>query len=345
MNVYVALAVVAAASFLISFGLGFVVIPWLKKLKFGQNILLEDGPVWHKSKQGTPTMGGIMFIVSTVLSVIAVLITDKILGGNLFAGETAVPDKMKVKLVSAVILALGFGIIGFADDYIKVVKKRNLGLTIMQKSIAQIVLMLGYLITLYINGLTYMKIPFVGAVELKWFFWIFGIAVIYGTVNAVNFTDGVDGLCASVTAVTAIAFTIAALMSKFFGISILAAGLLGGCLGYLIWNHYPSKVMMGDTGALFLGGLVAGLAYAIDCPLILLLFGILYVIEAMSDVLQIGYFKATHGKRIFKMAPIHHHFEMSGWKEVKIVAVFTLVNAIGCVLGLVIYYYGVVAVR
>lgn len=345
MNIYIALAVVAVASFLISFGLGFAVIPWLKKLKFGQNILLEDGPVWHKSKQGTPTMGGIMFIVSTVLSVTAVLITDKILGGNLFAGETAVPEKMKVKLVSAVILALGFGIIGFADDYIKVVKKRNLGLTIMQKSVAQLVLMIGYLVTLYINGLTYMKIPFVGAVELKWFFWIFGIAVIYGTVNAVNFTDGVDGLCASVTAVTAIAFTVAALMSKFFGISLLSAGLLGGCLGYLIWNHYPSKVMMGDTGALFLGGLVAGLAYAIDCPLILLLFGLLYVIEAMSDVLQIGYFKATHGKRIFKMAPIHHHFEMSGWKEKKIVAVFTLVNLIGCALGLVIYYYGVVAVR
>ena len=237
MDVYVALAVVAVASFLISFGLGFVLIPWLKKLKFGQNILLEDGPVWHKSKQGTPTMGGIMFIISTVLSVAAVIITDKILGGNLFAGETAVPDKMKVKLVSAVILALGFGIIGFADDYIKVVKKRNLGLTIIQKSIAQLVIMLGYLVTLYINGLTYMKIPFVGAVELKWFFWIFGIAVIYGTVNAVNFTDGIDGLCASVTSVTAIAFVIAALMSKFFGISILAAGLFGGCLGYLIWNH------------------------------------------------------------------------------------------------------------
>lgn len=345
MNIYVALAVVAVVSFLISFGLGFVLIPWLKKLKFGQNILLEDGPVWHKSKQGTPTMGGILFIISTVLSVAAVLITDKILGGNLFAGETAVPDKMKVKLVSAVILALGFGIIGFADDYIKVVKKRNLGLTIMQKSVAQLLVMIGYLITLYINGLTYMKIPFVGAVELKWFFWIFGIAVIYGTVNAVNFTDGIDGLCASVTAVTATAFVIAALMSKFFGISILAAGLLGGCLGYLIWNHYPSKVMMGDTGALFLGGLVAGLAYAIDCPIILLLFGLLYVIEAMSDVLQIGYFKATHGKRIFKMAPIHHHFEMSGWKEKKIVAVFTLVNFIGCAIGLLIYYYGIVAVK
>ena len=345
MKIYVALALVAVLSFGISFALGFVVIPWLKKLKFGQNILLEDGPVWHKSKQGTPTMGGIMFMISTVVSTIAVLVTDYFMGGNLFAGETLVPSAMKVKLVGGIILALGFGIIGFADDYIKVVKKRNLGLTIMQKSVAQIVLMLAYLTTLYMNGLTFMKIPFVGAVDLKWFFWIFGIAVIYGTVNAVNFTDGIDGLCASVTAVTAIAFTVASLMSKFFGISILSAALLGGCLGYVIWNWHPSKVMMGDTGSMFLGGLVVALAYAIDCPLILLLFGILFVIEAMSDVLQIGYFKATHGKRIFKMAPIHHHFEMSGWKEVKIVVVFTLVNAIGCALGLLIYYYGVVAVR
>lgn len=342
MNVYLALALVAVLSFGISFGLGFVVIPWLKKLKFGQNILLEDGPVWHKSKQGTPTMGGIMFMISTVVSTVAVLVADYFLKGNLFAGDTAVPNAMKVKLVGAILLALGFGIIGFADDYIKVVKKRNLGLTILQKSVAQIILMLGYLATLFINGLTYMRIPFVGAVDLKWFFWIFGIAVIYGTVNAVNFTDGIDGLCASVTAVTAVAFTVAALMSKCFGISLLSAGLFGGCVGYVIWNWYPSKVMMGDTGSMFLGGLVAGLAYALDCPLILLLFGLLFVIEAMSDVLQIGYFKATHGKRIFKMAPIHHHFEMSGWKEVKIVVVFSLVNLIGCALGLAVYYFGIV---
>jgi len=187
-----------------------------------------------------------------------------------------------------------------------------------------------------------MKIPFVGIVDLKWFFWIFGVCVIYGAVNAVNFTDGVDGLCASVTSVTAIAFCIAALMTKFMGISVLAAALAGGCLGYLIWNYYPSKVMMGDTGSMFLGGMVVALAYAIDCPLILVFFGIIYVIEALSDVLQIGYFKATHGKRIFKMAPIHHHFEMCGWKERKIVTVFSIVNMIGCAIGLVLYYYGII---
>ncbi|MCR4594706.1 MAG: phospho-N-acetylmuramoyl-pentapeptide-transferase, partial [Clostridiales bacterium] len=249
---------------------------------------------------------------------------------------------LKVKLVAGVALAIGFGIIGFADDYIKVVKKRNLGLTVIQKTVAQLVLMAGYLLTLTLNGLTYMKIPFAGAVDLSWFSWIFGICVIYGTVNAVNFTDGIDGLCAGVTSVTAIAFIIAAVMSRFLGIGVLSASLFGGCLGYLIWNYYPAKVMMGDTGSMFLGGLVVALAYAIDCPLILLFFGMLYVIEGLSDVLQIGYFKLTHGKRIFKMAPIHHHFEMCGWKERKIVTVFSLVNFIGCAIGLVIYYFGIV---
>ncbi len=341
MNIYVALFSTAILSFLIAFLLGFVLIPWLRKLKFGQTIL-DIGPAWHKSKQGTPVMGGIMFIASTILSVICVLVTDHLMGGNLFGSEHVLPDTLKVKLVAGVILAIGLGLVGFADDYIKVVKKRNLGLTEIQKTIPQVILIIGYLATLSMNGLTYMQIPFVGAVDLKWFFWLFGIAVIYGAVNAVNFTDGVDGLCASVTSTAAIAFCIAALMTKFFGISILAAALAGGCLGYLIWNYYPSKVMMGDTGSMFLGGMVVALAYAIDCPLILVFFGIIYVIEALSDVLQIGYFKITHGKRIFKMAPIHHHFEMCGWKERKIVTIFSLVNILGCVIGLILYYYGII---
>ncbi len=339
MNIYVALAGAAILSFLIAFLLGFVLIPWLRKLKFGQTIL-DIGPAWHKSKQGTPIMGGIMFIISTIVSVACILIIDYFMGGNLFASEHIMPDTLKVKLVAGVVLSLGLGLVGFADDYIKVVKKRNLGLTEIQKTIPQVILIVAYLVALYANGLTYMKIPFVGVVDLKWFFWLFGVAVIYGAVNAVNFTDGVDGLCASVTSVAAISFCVAALMTKFFGISILAAALAGGCLGYLIWNYYPSKVMMGDTGSMFLGGMVVALAYAIDCPIILVFFGIIYVIEALSDVIQIGYFKITHGKRIFKMAPIHHHFEMCGWKERKIVTVFSLVNMLGCAVGLALYYYG-----
>ena len=344
MNIYVALGATAILSFLIAFLLGFVLIPWLRRLKFGQTIL-DIGPAWHKSKQGTPIMGGIMFIISTIVSTVCILAIDHFMGGNLFASEHIVPDSLKVKLVAGIVLALGLGLVGFADDYIKVVKKRNLGLTEIQKTVPQVILIIGYLVALYMNGLTYMNIPFVGVVDLKWFFWIFGICVIYGAVNAVNFTDGVDGLCASVTSVAAIAFCIAALMTKFFGISILAAALFGGCLGYLIWNYYPSKVMMGDTGSMFLGGMVVALAYAIDCPIILLFFGIIYVIEALSDVIQIGYFKITHGKRIFKMAPIHHHFEMCGWKERKIVTIFSLVNMIGCAVGLALYYYGVIKIK
>lgn len=342
MNIYAALAAAAVISFVVAFLLGFVLIPWLRKLKFGQTIL-DIGTVWHKSKQGTPVMGGLMFIISTVVSVLCVLVTDYLLDGSLFAGDSLMPGQMKVKLVGGMLLALGFGLIGFADDYIKVVKKRNLGLTVLQKTIAQLAVIFGYLAALYFNGLTFMKIPFVGAVDLKWFFWFFGLCVIYGAVNAVNFTDGIDGLCASVTSITAIAFCAAAFMSKFFGISVLAAALAGGCLGYLIWNYYPSKIIMGDTGSMFLGGMVVALAYAIDCPLILVFFGIIYVIEAMSDIIQIGYFKATHGKRIFKMAPIHHHFEMSGWKERKIVTVFSMVNLVGCLIGLAVYWYGIAA--
>ena len=309
MKIWVALIFGVLLSFLIAFLLGFVIIPWLRKLHFGQTIL-DIGPAWHKSKQGTPVMGGLMFIISIIVSFAVVLITDKLLGGHILtSGSVVIGDDMKVKIFAGLLMAVAFGLIGFADDYIKVAKKRNLGLTIAQKTGAQILVMLAYLAALYMSGNTYMFIPFVGNVDLKFFFWIFGIAVIY-------------------------------LIRGFFGVSLLAGCLLGGCLGYLIWNWYPGKVMMGDTGSMFLGGMVVALAYAIDCPLIILLYGIIYAVEMFSDVLQICYFKATHGKRIFKMAPIHHHFEMCGWKERKICVVFTLVQLFGGIIGTALLYYG-----
>lgn len=341
MNWTAAILLAVVLSFLIAFLLGFAVIPWLRRLKFGQTIL-DIGPAWHKAKQGTPTMGGVMFIVSTLLAFAAACLTDYLLGGTLLVSGSAISDSIKVKLFAGLLMAVGFGLIGFADDYIKVVKKRNLGLTIAQKSVAQILLMLAYLGALYMSGNTYMSIPFVGNVDLGFFFWIFGLIVMYATVNAVNFTDGVDGLCGSVTAVAAIAFIVAACLKGLFGVGILAGALLGGCLGYLIWNWNPSKVIMGDTGAMFLGGMVIALSYAIDCPLMILFFGIVYVMEFLSDVIQIGYFKATHGKRIFKMAPIHHHFELCGWKEKKIVVVFSLINLLGSAVGMAVFYYGVI---
>ncbi len=352
MNIILACVLAAALSFGISFGLGYVVIPFLHKLKFGQTIL-DIGPNWHKNKQGTPTMGGILFILGTVIAFSIVVIIDRVLGCDIVAsvteGATSLLPQVaaveassnKIKVWAGLIMALGFAFIGFLDDYIKVVKKRNMGLTIVQKSVLQIVLMVGYILTLYINdptGATF--IPFVGMVETKIFFWVIGFIVIYATTNAVNFTDGVDGLCGSVTLTAALSFIVIAALRNCLGISLMAAALVGGLAGYLIWNWHPAKVMMGDLGSMFLGGLIVAFAYAVDCPIIILLTGIIYVAEFGSDILQIGYFKLTHGKRIFKMAPIHHHFEMCGWKEVKIVKIFSLVNLIGGIVAVLLIFFG-----
>ncbi|MBO4893964.1 MAG: phospho-N-acetylmuramoyl-pentapeptide-transferase [Clostridia bacterium] len=337
-----AIVFAAVAAAVITGVLGFAVIPWLRKLKFGQTIL-DDGPVWHKSKQGTPTMGGIMFIAGTVLAAVLVAVTDKITGGSVItAGTEFQQAELKTKFWAGLIMAVSFGFIGFVDDYIKVVKKRNLGLTIKQKTLFQTLVCVAYLLSIWLgrNHDTAMFIPFAGSVDFGFLWWIIGIIIMYAAINAVNFTDGIDGLCTSVTLTFAISMAAIAALRGLFGFSMLAAALGGGCIGFLVWNHNPAKVFMGDTGSLFLGGMVIALAYAIDCPLILVLTGIIYVIEGASDVIQIGYFKLTHGKRIFKMAPIHHHFEMSGWSEKKIVAVFTTVNLIGGALAFALMYFG-----
>lgn len=317
---------------------GFVLIPWLHKLKFGQTIL-DIGPRWHKNKQGTPTMGGIMFIFAIVGGVLVTFATDKILGGDLIGGGSIVNDAYYTRFLAGLIMALSFAFIGFVDDYIKVVKKRNLGLTPIEKTVAQFLIILAYLISMRISGEQIMYIPFFGNVPMGWFYWIFGICVIYCSVNAVNFTDGIDGLCSSVTLTAAVSFLVIAFMRKNMGAGLLSSSLLGGCAGFLVWNKNPAKVFMGDTGSMFLGGMVVAIAYTLECPLILLLAGIVYVIEALSDVIQIGYFKLTHGKRIFKMAPIHHHFEMSGWSENKIVTVFSIVNLFGGIGAIAIIYF------
>ncbi len=329
MKSIIALILAAVGAFGITALLGFIMIPWLRKLKFGQTIL-EEGPKWHMKKQGTPTMGGIMFIIGIFVSAALVLIINYATGNSL-----QLTGDISTKLWAGLVMALAFGLVGFADDYIKVVKKRNLGLSIAQKSVAQLIICAGYLTSLFLamGKDPYMFIPFVGRVGLGFWFWILGVCVLYGAINAVNFTDGIDGLCSSVTATAAISFIAVAVMHKCFGVGVIAAALLGGCIGFFVWNRYPAKVFMGDTGSMFLGGLVVAVAYALDCPVILLLIGFIYVVEAMSDVIQIGYFKLTHGKRIYKMAPIHHHFEMCGWSEKKIDAVFCAVNLIAGIIG------------
>ena len=345
MSMTVAIIISAIIAFGITAALGFVIIPWLRKLKFGQTIL-EIGPSWHKAKQGTPNMGGLMFMIGIIA---AVIISASIFvgsGGNL---QTDFSDIIKgreiVLIIASILLALGNGIVGFTDDFIKIKLKRNKGLSAKQKTLGQLIMSLGYVLTLWLSHNTVWYVPFIGTLNFEKnlftavVFWIVSVIIIYGCVNSVNLTDGIDGLCSSVTAVVAVTFIAIAAFQKFAGMGILAGALLGGVCGFLVWNWNPAKVFMGDTGSLFLGGLVAALGFCLKCPFLLLPIGIIYVCETMSDIIQIGYFKITHGKRIFKMAPIHHHFEMCGWKEKKICVVFSLVNVVGCVIAYLLVYY------
>lgn len=320
---------------------GFAMIPWLRKLKFGQTIL-DIGPKWHKSKQGTPTMGGLMFIFGTSAALIVTVVTDKIMGGDIVASGSMIASEQYTKLWSGLIMALCFGLVGFTDDYIKVVMHRNLGLTIRQKTVAQLLIALGYMtsMSMGMGGSPYMFIPFAGMVHMGLFYWIFGIVIIYATVNAVNFTDGIDGLCSGMTVTTSAAIGAVAAMKGLFGFSMAASALAGACVGFFLWNRNPAKVFMGDTGSMFLGGMLVALAYSVNCPLILLPAGIVFVIEGASDVLQIVYYRVSGGKRIFKMAPIHHHLEMCGWSEKKIVSVFGIINILGSAAAVALMYFG-----
>ena len=345
MNITLALIISFAVSLVVTAILGYVLIPVLHKLKFGQNILTDIGPAWHAKKQGTPTMGGIMFIIGIIFTTVLTILICIGTGYSPFSDMTELKNQQITRLVSGVLMAFCFALVGFADDYIKVVKKRNLGLTEIQKTIPQVLIIAAYLGGLILSKSTSMFIPFYGKVALDSvpgiiFFVIFGVCVIYGCINAVNFTDGIDGLCGGVTVPVGAAFAVIGIIMHTTSVGILGAALCGGCIGYYIWNHYPAKVMMGDTGSMFLGGIIVALAYAIECPLILLPIGIVYVIEALSDVIQIGSIKIRN-KKVFKMAPIHHHFEMCGWNEKKIVRVFTLVSTIGCIIGVAVMYFTV----
>lgn len=345
MNITLALIISFAVSLVVTAILGYVLIPVLHKLKFGQNILTDIGPAWHAKKQGTPTMGGTMFIIGTIFTTVLTILICIGTGYSPFSDMAELKNQQIVRLVSGVLMAFCFALVGFADDYIKVVKKRNLGLTEIQKTIPQVIIIAAYLGGLILSKSTSMFIPFYGKVALDSvpgiiFFVLFGVCVIYGCINAVNFTDGVDGLCGGVTIPVGAAFAVIGIIMQTTSVGILGAALSGACVGYYIWNRHPAKVMMGDTGSMFLGGIVVALAYAIECPLILLPIGIIYVIEALSDVIQIGSIKLRH-KKVFKMAPIHHHFEMCGWSEKKIVRVFTFVSTIGCIIGVAVMYFTV----
>lgn len=328
---FIALLVTVVSAFLITSVIGMWLIPFLRRLHFGQTIL-DIGPAWHKSKQGTPTMGGIMFIAGITIAILAGWLTLEL-------SEQGVADASAAGsfyLWGGLLMALAFGLIGFLDDYISVVKKQNLGLKAGQKSLAQLLVAVVYLAAQQIfTPTTSFWLPFIGDLDIGIFYYPLMLFIIVGTVNAVNLTDGIDGLDASVTMVAAMGFMVIASIAGFSQMNLLAAALAGGCLGFLVWNFHPAKVFMGDTGSLFLGGMVVALAFGLRRPVLLVFIGIVYVVETLSDIIQIGSVKLT-GKRVFKMAPIHHHFEMSGWSEVKIVAVFSAVTAVGCLIAVLL---------
>ena len=304
-------------SFVISVILGPVIIPFLRKLKMGQTERVE-GVQSHLKKAGTPTMGGIIFLIAAVVAALFYV-------------------KDYPEVIPVLFLTLGFGIIGFLDDYLKVVLKRSDGLLPWQKFLLQIVVtgIFAYYLINYTDISLSMRIPFwpdhylnMGWLAVPVLF----IAVI-GTVNGVNFTDGLDGLAASVTLIVAVFFTVVSIGVQG-GIEPMSGAVVGGLMGFLLFNVYPAKIFMGDTGSLALGGFVAGTAYVLEMPLFILLVGLIYLVEVLSVMIQVSYFKATHGKRIFKMAPIHHHFELCGWSETRVVAVFSVITAVMCLIAL-----------
>nr|WP_317357687.1 phospho-N-acetylmuramoyl-pentapeptide-transferase [uncultured Tyzzerella sp.] len=314
-NLYSAIYAILIA-FIINVFLCPTIIPFLTRLKFGQNVR-DDGPQSHLVKSGTPTMGGIMILISLVISSLFFLRGNK--------------DGIAVLFVT-----IGYGIIGFIDDYIKVVKKRSLGLRAYQKIIGQLIITGVFLYYLYnySNIGTDIYIPFTKGktLELGILFIPFFFIVMVGTVNSVNLTDGLDGLASGVTVLVVIFFLFNAIAINR-GLLPITGAAVGALLGFLLFNTHPAKVFMGDTGSLALGGLVASIAIIMKMPLFIIIVGIIYVLEAISVMLQVGYFKLTKGKRLFKMAPLHHHFEQCGWKEVKVVAVFYIVTAIACLIG------------
>ena len=303
-------------SFAISVALGPVIIPFLRRLKMGQTERTE-GVQSHLKKAGTPTMGGVIFLISTVVTSLLYV-------------------KDYPKIIPILFLTLGFGIIGFLDDYLKVVLKRSDGLLAWQKFLLQVIFtgIFAYYIMNYTDVSLTMRIPFWEGhfLNLGWVAVPLMFFAVIGTVNGVNFTDGLDGLASSVTLIVAVFFSVVSIGLQS-GIEPITCAVVGSLMGFLVFNVYPAKVFMGDTGSLALGGFVAGTAYMMQMPLFIILVGLIYLIEVISVMLQVSYFKATHGKRIFKMAPIHHHFELCGWSETRIVAVFTIVTTLMCLVA------------
>jgi len=321
-------------AFLFATAFGKFYIPWLRKQKAGQEIR-EDGPTWHSSKSGTPTMGGVIFIGGVTL-VCLTLGFEGMLHGEFVH-------------IFVLLFALVYGVIGFLDDWEKIKKKQNLGLTARMKFLLQLVAALVFVLLMrqigYLRPNLYVPFFHTTIHMPEWLYFVFAAFVIVGTVNAVNITDGVDGL-ATGTSIPVFLFFVVISMAwgrEYLQLGIFASAMVGGLLGFLVYNFNPAKVFMGDTGSLFLGGAVAALAFAYDMPLILITLGIIYIIETLSDIIQVGYFKLTHGKRVFRMAPFHHHLEMGGWtgkkwSEKELFVLFTGISLVFAIISFIGVY-------
>ena len=306
-------------------------IPYLKSRKMGQKIL-DIGPRWHKSKEGTPTMGGLSFLVS-ILLLSALLLTVAASNGTL--------DNLPL-VVLTLLFAAANGLIGILDDRTKFSKGKNEGLLSWQKYLLQLTASVLYLLAIHRFGYlsTDLVIPFLDlSLSLGWGYYPIAVLILTGIINSVNLTDGIDGLAASQTAIVGGFFAAVAFLVGSLSLGIVAGATVGGCLGFLVYNFYPARVFMGDTGSLFLGGLVVGMAFMANDPLVVFFVGLVYVLEAVSVILQVAYFKLTHGKRLFRMAPIHHHFEKCGWGEIRIVTVFAVITLLLTVLTFVFHSY------
>lgn len=321
----VALLATLAVAFLLTLVAGKIILPILRAKKVGQ-IIREEGPNWHMGKSGTPTMGGISFIIPFLICMAVISVV--------FAVTKTSFNFIPFALV--ICFAVGNAMIGFIDDYCKLLKKQNEGLTEIQKLVLQFVIAGAFIAMMAITGNleTTLRIPFTDwAPDLKWFAYPVYLLVLVGFVNATNITDGLDGLASSVCAVVALFMALSAIMMNETEMGFLSAALLGGVLGFLVYNFHPAKMFMGDTGSLFLGAVIMGCATMTGELLLFVLAGFVFVLDMLSSLIQRFYFKLTHGKRLFKMAPVHHHFEKCGWKEVQIVALFAGVSVLFCVLA------------
>lgn len=321
----------AVASFIISAFFGRWLVPKLRSRGFVQTIQGE-GSTWHHNKQGIPTMGGLIFILASVVTSIVCVF--------LFSYFESY-DKDTLKVVAGLAMALAFGGIGFTDDYIKVKKKREHGLKVKHKLILQFFVASAYLLVLYLLGVTSnIVVPYFGIYDLGVFYWILSAIGIVAVVNAVGISDGTDGLVGTMSFFCCLTFMLLAAIMKTQCTGIAASALAGSCLGFLLWNLHPAKVVMGDVGSLFLGGYLCSLAFSIDLPLLLLVAAAPFILEMLSVVIQVTYFKLTNGKRLFKMSPIHHHFEKCGWSEVRIVVVFSVATAVCGIFAVLITLFG-----